>query len=149
MYWRGLLSRLVATPQRPTSGAGLEAVALSPKATPVTGFRVHFLEKYFAYRRRYVEYMLGEAPRRGVLANLSEVVRLAFVATGSALIAAILWVLAVPALGRAPFWGLVFVLLALAATAAAGGALAGVVAALRDRGRVEERAAAAANAEAR
>jgi hypothetical protein len=121
----------------------------SPKQGFVSGFREHFLDKYFAYRRRYVDYILTEAPARGMLANLSEMVRLAFVCTGSLLIGAILWALTVLSLARAPLWTAVIALLAVAATASAAGAAAGVIAALRDRPRVEERASVAANAQPR
>jgi hypothetical protein len=96
-----------------------------------------------------VDYILGCAPNRGVLANLSEVVRLGFTLTGSLLIAAILWFLTVLSASRAPLGTVVYALMALAATAAAAGAVAGIVTALRDRRRVQERAAAAANAPSR
>jgi hypothetical protein len=46
--------------------------------------REHLVEKYFRYRRRYVDYMLIEAPQRALLAVLTEIARLAFVSIGSA-----------------------------------------------------------------
>ena len=119
------------------------------KGRRVSGFREHFLDKYFAYRRRYVDYILSEAPQRGVLANLSEVIRLAFVCTGSLLIGAILWTLTVLAVSRQPVGSVIYGLCALGASASAWGAASGIVAALRDRRRVEERVAAAANAQPR
>jgi hypothetical protein len=136
-------------------GLGRRGACLGGKRTArgedvvVSAFREHFLDKYFAYRRRYVDYILGCAPNRGVLANLSEVVRLGFTLTGSLLIAAILWFLTVLSASRAPLGTVVYALMALAATAAAAGAVAGIVTALRDRRRVQERAAAAANAPSR
>ena len=111
----------------------------------MSAFREHFLDKYFAYRRRYVDYILTEAPNRGGLANLSEVVRLAFTLTGSLLIGVIVWTITVLSLSRPTLGTAVYALMSLAATAAAAAAALGIVAALRDRRRVEERAAAAAN----
>ena len=115
----------------------------------MSGFREHFLEKYFAYRRQYVDYILAQAPNRGLLANLSEVVRLAFTVAGSLLIGSILWTITFLSLSRISLGTFVYALMSLAATAAALGAAAGIVAALRDRPRVQERASAAANAHGR
>ncbi len=55
----------------------------------MTGFREHFLDKYFAYRRRYVAAIAERAPGRVRLAITSEVARLAFVIFGAALCALI------------------------------------------------------------
>ena len=123
--------------------------ASAPKPGGVSAFREHFLEKYFAYRRRYVDYILAKAPNRGLLANLSEVVRLAFTVAGSLLIGSILWTITFLSFSRIALGTVVYALLSLAATAAALGAAAGIVVALRDRARVAERASAAANARAR
>ena len=101
--------------------------------------REHLIEKYFRYRRRYVDHIVSEAPERALLAVLSEVARLAFVATGSALCALILWLLTVGALTRPAgwsAWSIPFAALAILATLAVLGALGGIVTALRDRPRV-------------
>jgi hypothetical protein len=101
--------------------------------------REHVVEKYFCYRRRYVNYIVREAPQRARLAVLAEIARLAFVAAGSALCALILWTLTLGALNlrQGPSaWSVPFALLALLASAATLGALAGIVDALRDRSRV-------------
>ena len=107
-----------------------------------SAFREHFLDKYFAYRRRYVDYILAEAPNRAKLAVLSELARLTFSALGSALCALLLWFLAAGALARGgggAAWGVLFGACALAATWFVCLALGGIVAAARDRRRVEER----------
>jgi hypothetical protein len=109
----------------------------------VSGFREHFLEKYFAYRRRYVDHILRQAPERARLANLSEMARLAFVAVGSALVGLIFALLTAGAAVRAgsgAWWTPVFALLAIAAAAATVGGLAGIVTAARDRARVSSQA---------
>jgi hypothetical protein len=111
----------------------------------VSAFREHFLEKYFSYRARYVDYVVANAPQRGALANLSEIVRLAFVCTGSLLIAGILWLATVLSSGTHPIGAAFSGMAALAATLAVAGSAKGIGVALRDRRRVEERAAAAAN----
>jgi len=113
----------------------------------VSGFREHFLEKYFAYRRRYVDHILGRAPARARLANLAEIARLAFVALGSGLVALIFWLLTAGAAARTGVFGWLplFALLALASSAAALGSLAGLTAALRDRPRVSAAAAVPGN----
>jgi hypothetical protein len=107
------------------------------------GFKEHFVDKYFGYRRRYVDRILREAPERASLAVLAELLRLAFVALASALCAVILWVLTAGAFSRTagpPLWPSVFAGCALTATLFVALALGGVASAVRDRGRVEEEA---------
>jgi hypothetical protein len=106
----------------------------------VSGFKEHFLDKYFAYRRRYVDYIAREAPDRAHLAVLSEIARLGFMIAGNVLCAAILWVLTAGAASRpgsAP-WAALFGLLALMPTAFAALAVRGAAAAVADRGRVRD-----------
>jgi hypothetical protein len=101
--------------------------------------REHLVEKYFRYRRRYVDHILNEAPQRALLAVVSEVARLAFVATGSTLCALILWFLTLGALTKPSgwsAWSIPFAALAAFATLAAAGALRGALTALFDRPRV-------------
>jgi hypothetical protein len=105
----------------------------------VSGFRDHFLDKYFAYRRRYVDYIVQEAPDRAQLAVFSEIARLGFMIAGNVLCAAIFWVLTVSAFERAggiSLWPVVFTLLALLPTSFALLALRGLAAAAGDRRRV-------------
>jgi hypothetical protein len=112
----------------------------------VSGFRDHFLDKYFAYRRRYVDYIAREAPGRAQLAVLSEIARLAFMIAGNLLCAAIFWVLTAGAAGRAGgfgTWPAVFGCLALLPTGFALLAARGLANAVADRRRV--RAAGSAN----
>ena len=107
----------------------------------VSAFREHFLDKYFAYRRRYVDHIVREAPRRAPLAVVSEIARLGFQAIGCGLCAMIFWLLTVGAVGRAGgvgVWPVVFAFCALVPTAFLFLSLAGIAAALRDRGRVKE-----------
>ncbi len=114
----------------------------------MSGFRDHFLDKYFGYRRGYVDYIAREAPARAGLAVLSEIARLAFAIAGNVLCAAILWALTAGAFSRAGgvgLWPVVFALLALLPTAFALLALRGLVSAAGDRRRVRERLAEAAN----
>ncbi len=105
----------------------------------MSGFKEHFLDKYFAYRRRYVDYIAREAPERAHLAVLSEIARLGFMIAGNALCAAIFWALTAGAAGRAGgsgLWPAVFGLLALVPTAFGLLAARGLAAAVADRGRV-------------
>ncbi len=67
----------------------------------VSGFRDHFIDKYFGYRRRYVDYIVAEAPQRANLANLSELARLGFMIAGTVLCAASFAVLALRGIVRA------------------------------------------------
>ncbi|MBD5655466.1 MAG: hypothetical protein IAI50_09875, partial [Candidatus Eremiobacteraeota bacterium] len=67
----------------------------------VAAFKEHVLDKYFAYRRRYVDHILREAPHRASLAVLSELARLAFAIAANGLCAAIFWLLAAGASTRA------------------------------------------------
>jgi uncharacterized RDD family membrane protein YckC len=102
----------------------------------VTGFREHFLDKYFGYRRRYVAAIADRAPNRRSLAVASEIARLGFSTFANLLCAAILWLLFAGALGRLGMlavWPIVFGLLALLPTCFAVLALRGLGAALADR----------------
>ncbi len=104
----------------------------------MSGFKDHFLDKYFAYRRRYVDYIAREAPARAQLAVLSEIARLAFMIAGNLLCAAIFWVLTAGAVARAGgfgIWPAVFGLLALLPTAFAAMAVRGLASAAGDRRR--------------
>jgi hypothetical protein len=85
----------------------------------MTGFREHFLEKYFGYRRQYVAAIEQRAPRGVRLAISSEIARLAFVIFGAALCALIFWLLTVAAFGLDGFgWrGITFAVCAVSATA--------------------------------
>ena len=65
----------------------------------MSGFREHFLDKYFAYRRQYVAAIAERAPQRVRLAITSEVARLAFVVCGSAFFAFIFGLLTIGAFG--------------------------------------------------
>ena len=66
----------------------------------MSGFRDHFLDKYFAYRGRYVAAIREDAPARERLAIVAEVARLVFVTAGCALLAVISWTLTVAGFGR-------------------------------------------------
>ncbi len=96
-------------------------------------------DKYFSYRRRYVDYILKEAPQRAVLAVVSEITRLAFVGAGAGLCAFVFGAL-LAGLPQAAGWRwLTFIgtlgLVALVITALG---TAGAIVALRDLGRVQE-----------
>lgn len=100
-------------------------------------FREHFLDKYFGYRRQYVEAVAAIAPQRRSLAVASEIARLAFSAFGNALCAVILWFLFAGSIGRAGgfgVWPAVFALLALAPTVFGILTLRALSLALADRG---------------
>lgn len=107
----------------------------------MSAFREHFLDKYFAYRRRYVDHIVREAPERASLAVASEVARLGFQVAGCALCALIFWLLTAGAAARgsAPTLFVVFALCALVPTLLLLLSLGGIAAAVRDRGRVKER----------
>ena len=108
----------------------------------MSAFREHFLDKYFAYRRRYVDHIVREAPQRASLAVLSEMARLGFQIAGSALVATILWLLVPGAVARAQgpgVWPILFALCALVPSLFLLLSLAGLAAAARDWGRVKER----------
>lgn len=99
-------------------------------------FREHFLDKYFGYRRRYVEAVAAIAPDRRGLAVASEIARLAFSIFASALCATILWALFAGALGRpgaAFVWPIVFGLLAALPTFFGLLSLRAIVIAMSDR----------------
>ena len=101
--------------------------------------REHVLDKYFAYRRRYVDHIVREAPNRASLAVLSEMARLGFQIAGTFLIAAIFWLLTAGAVTRANgvgVWPVVFALCAFVPTLFLALSLAGLVAAARDLDRV-------------
>jgi len=103
--------------------------------------REHLVEKYFGYRRRYVDHFVVAAPGRAMLAVTSEIVRLGFVAFGSGVCAFIFWLLSAGALSRAnglDAWVVASFALAALTTGASIAALAGVFVALADRRRVEE-----------
>ncbi len=105
----------------------------------MSGFKEHFLDKYFAYRRRYVDYIAREAPERAELAVLSEIARLAFMIAGNFLCAAIFWVLTAGAAARpggSGPWPILFGGLALLPTAFAALAVRGLAVAVADRARV-------------
>ena len=108
------------------------------------GFSEHFLKKYFAYRERYVAYIRAEAPERESLAVLSEILRLTFVASGSAFCALLFWLLTVAALSRggsALVWFACFAACALCATWFAALALQGLVRAIAERRNLSRREA--------
>jgi hypothetical protein len=114
---------------------------LAERTSAMSAFREHFLDKYFGYRRRYVDHFLTAAPDRAQLARASEVVRLGFSTFGSALCATIFWALFVASTSRAggPFavGPLTFLVCALVPTAFALLAVRGAVEAYRDRERIE------------
>lgn len=101
----------------------------------MSSFNEHFLEKYFGYRRRYVEHIRSVAPDRGRVAVVSEIARLAFVVFGSSLCALILGFLTGGAIGRSgalSLWPVVFGACALGATLFALLGLRGIWQAFRD-----------------
>lgn len=100
----------------------------------MSAFRTHFLEKYFAYRHRYVAHILREAPQREALAVASEIARLGFMIFGCLLCALIFWLLTAGAVGRAGgfgVWPVVFAACALVPTLFATLSLGGLAQALR------------------
>ncbi len=85
----------------------------------MSAFQTHFLEKYFAYRGRYVAHIVREAPRRGRLAVLSEIARLGFMLFGCLLCALIFWLLTAGSVQRESglaVWPVVFGLCAAVPT---------------------------------
>ncbi len=66
----------------------------------MSGFHDHFVDKYFGYRRRYVESVAALAPRRRSWAVASEIARLAFVTFASVLCALIFGALTIGAFPR-------------------------------------------------
>ncbi|GAC1300053.1 MAG: hypothetical protein NVSMB19_05870 [Vulcanimicrobiaceae bacterium] len=66
----------------------------------MSGFQEHFLDKYFAYRRRYVDSVTARAPQRRSWAVASEIARLAFVIFGNVLCATIFGALTLGAFAR-------------------------------------------------
>jgi hypothetical protein len=109
--------------------------------------RTGFLWRYFSYRRLYVDAILERAPKRATLAVASEVARLAFLVTGCALVGLIFWLLTASAVGRVNgfgVWPVVFGTCATVVTVMGLAAVAGIVQALADLGRVRAAAAHAA-----
>ncbi|GAC1561683.1 MAG: hypothetical protein NVS3B17_14500 [Vulcanimicrobiaceae bacterium] len=106
---------------------------------PVSGFREHFLDKYFAYRRRYVEGVAARAPHRRSWAVVSEIARLGFMIVGNVLCAAIFWLLTFAAFGRGGPGVLSLTFLALAALPTIFAALAtrGIATAIAERARLQ------------
>jgi len=104
----------------------------------VSGFREHFLDKYFAYRRRYVEGVAERAPHRRTWAVFSEIARLGFMIAGNALCALIFWALTAGAFGRSGLGilPLTFLVLALLPTLFAALATRGLGVALGERARL-------------
>jgi hypothetical protein len=103
----------------------------------VSGFQEHFLDKYFAYRNRYVARVAELAPHRRELAVLSEIARLGFMLAGNVLCGLVLWALAAGAAAR---FGLdvrtvLFVALALLPTVFAALTVRGLATAFAARGR--------------
>ena len=66
----------------------------------MSGFQEHFLDKYFSYRRRYVDEVAARAPHRRPWAVASEIARLGFVIFGNVLCILIFGALTVAAFGR-------------------------------------------------
>jgi len=90
----------------------------------VSGFQEHFLDKYFAYRRPYVDAVSRRAPHRRPWAVASEIARLAFVIFGNALCGLIFGALTVAAFGRSGIALLPIVFFTLTALAVLFAALA-------------------------
>lgn len=113
----------------------------------MSGFRDHFLDKYFAYRRRYVEGVAERAPHRRMWAVVSEIARLGFMIFGNVLCALIFWALTVAAFGRGgvSVLSLTFVLLALLPTTFAAMATRGILVAIGERARLRARTRDAAS----
>jgi len=113
----------------------------------VSGFREHFLDKYFAYRRRYVEGVAERAPHRRMWAVVSEIARLGFVVFGNVLCALIFWALTFAAFGRIGLGLLPLTFLTLASVPSlfAGLALRGMFGAIAERARLQDRPPDAAN----
>jgi hypothetical protein len=108
------------------------------KVGSVSAFQEHFLDKYFGYRRRYVDAVAAIVPQRRSLAVASEIARLSFATFASALCAAILWTLFAGALARAGgigVWPVVFGLLAVMPTGFGALAVRGIATAIAERRR--------------
>jgi hypothetical protein len=111
----------------------------------VSGFRKHFLERYFGYRRLYVDAILERAPRRATLAVASEIARLCFVIFGCVLTALIFWLLtagAVARIGGLWGWALLFALCAAVPTVLAILSVVGAIRGAADLSRVRRAVAA-------
>ncbi|GAC1303241.1 MAG: hypothetical protein NVS2B3_09950 [Vulcanimicrobiaceae bacterium] len=101
----------------------------------MSGFREHFIDKYFAYRRRYVDEVAARAPHRRAWAVASEIARLAFVIFGCLLCALIFGALTLGAFGRSGLAVLpvLFLTLAVVPIVFASLSLRGLAVALRER----------------
>jgi len=101
----------------------------------VSGFRDHFLDKYFAYRKRYVEGVAERAPHRRMWAVVSEIARLGFMIFGNLLCALIFWSLTIASFARSgpSLLLLTFLVLALVPTIFAAMATRGIAVALAER----------------
>lgn len=109
----------------------------------MSGFRKHFLDRYFGYRRLYVDAILERAPSRATLAVASEIARLAFAIFGCVLTALIFWLLtagAVARIGGLGGWALVFALCAAAPTILAALSIVGAIRGAADFSRVRRAA---------
>ena len=117
----------------------------------MSGFRDHFLDKYFAYRHRYVEGVAARAPHRRTWAVVSEIARLGFMIFGNVLCALIFWALTYASFARGGIAVLSLTFLALAAMPTVFAALAtrGIATAIGERAKLQERATGAANGEPR
>lgn len=107
------------------------------RSTDVSGFRDHFLDKYFAYRRKYVDSVTERAPNRREWAVVSEIARLGFMIFGNVLCALIFWALTIAAFGRGGIGllSLTILVCALLPTIFAALATRGIVTAIRERAR--------------
>lgn len=117
----------------------------------MSGFRDHFLDRYFAYRRRYVEAVAARAPHRRAWAVVSEIARLGFVIFGSVLCASIFWILTYASFSRDGLGARSLTFFALAALPTIFAALAtrGLATALRERAALQERASGTPNGDLR
>jgi len=104
----------------------------------VSGFRDHFLDKYFAYRKRYVEGVAERAPHRRMWAVVSEIARLGFMVAGNLLCALIFWSLTVASFARSgpSLLSLTFFVLALVPTIFAAMATRGIAVAFVERAKL-------------
>ena len=103
----------------------------------MSGFRDHFLDRYFGFRERYVTAVGERAPGRLRMAVVSEIARLAFLLAGCGLVCAVFGTLAWDAVRRdgPALWPSVIGLCALLAAVASVLCIRGLVVAagrLRD-----------------
>jgi hypothetical protein len=97
----------------------------------MSGFKEHFLDKYFAYRAKYVEHVREQAPNRARWAMASEIARLGFVFLGSGFCAATFGLLTAGAWERGSPWAPAFALCAATSGWFAAAALIGASQAAR------------------